>query len=418
MKSRTLKCLIAVTLLAALATPVRLAAQQHTRYTVTYLGTLGGTFSQPFGMNNKGEVDGISTLPGDSETHAFLWRKGVMTDLGTLGGPNVNGDFGAQFGPNERGEVVGIAQTSAPNPLGELCFGLDLICFPFFWRDGVMTSLPTLGGGIGVADDINNRGQVVGMVENTTPEPDCPVLLQLKPVFWEDSKIQEIPTFPGDTGGQAIAINDLAQVIGLSGGCQFGPTAGLHSWLWQNGALTDLGNLGGTQSAPSDINNRGQVVGQSDLPGDTTHHAFLWQDGVMTDLGTLPGDFSTLPKGINVKGQVVGQSCDIDGNCRAFLWQNGVMIDLNTLVPGGGSTLFLFEAFAINSRGQFVAVGFDVNSGDCCAFLATPRNGEVGSSGTPTVRDRTSKSPMLALPENIRKLLRQRLGFDMQNRWR
>src|SRR2546426_7148868 len=121
MKSGTLKCLIATTLLAALATPVRLAAQQHTRYSVTYLGTLGGTFSQPFGMNNKGEVDGISTLPGDNETHAFLWQNGVMTDLGTLGGPNVNGDFGAQFGPNERGEVVGIAQTSTPNPLGELC---------------------------------------------------------------------------------------------------------------------------------------------------------------------------------------------------------------------------------------------------------------------------------------------------------
>ena len=83
MKSGTLKCLIATTLLAALATPVRLAAQQHTRYSVTYLGTLGGTFSQPFGMNNKGEVDGISTLPGDNETHAFLWRNGVMTDLGT-----------------------------------------------------------------------------------------------------------------------------------------------------------------------------------------------------------------------------------------------------------------------------------------------------------------------------------------------
>src|SRR5207244_4223594 len=157
---------------------------QHTRYTVTFLGTLGGTFSQPFGMNNKGEVDGISTLPGDNETHAFLWRNGVMTDLGTLGGPNVNGDFGAQFGPNERGEVVGIAQTSTPNPLGELCFGLDLTCSPYLWRDGVMTPLPTLGGSIGVADDINNRGQVVGMVENTTPEPDCAVLLQLKPVLW------------------------------------------------------------------------------------------------------------------------------------------------------------------------------------------------------------------------------------------
>jgi probable HAF family extracellular repeat protein len=38
------------------------------------------------------------------------------------------------------------------------------------------------------------------------------------------------------------------------------------------------------------INNRGQIVGESDLPGDTATHAFLWQNGVMTDLGTLPGD--------------------------------------------------------------------------------------------------------------------------------
>jgi probable HAF family extracellular repeat protein len=57
-------------------------------------------------------------------------------------------------------------------------------------------------------------------------------------------------------------------------------------------------------------------------------------------LGTLPGDVSSGAKDINNKGQVVGQSCDINQNCRAFLWQNGMMTDLNTLVPGGGVSVF------------------------------------------------------------------------------
>src|SRR5215469_18920794 len=101
-----------------------------------------------------------------------------------------------------------------------------------------------------------------------------------------------------------------------------------------------------------DINNQGQVVGLSGLPGDTTVHAFLWQKGIMTDLGTLPGDVASEGDAINSKGQVVGGSADMDGNARAFLWQNGVMTDLNTLIPAD-SPLFLIEATGtINSRGQ------------------------------------------------------------------
>ena len=53
--------------------------------------------------------------------------------------------------------------------------------------------------------------------------------------------------------------------------------------LWQRGTPIDLGNLGGvTNNFAFAINNRGQVIGQSDLPGDTAAHAFLWteEDGI------------------------------------------------------------------------------------------------------------------------------------------
>src|SRR5205809_4225907 len=98
MKPRTLTCITAITVFAALAFPIRLAAQgqnqQPSRYTVIDLGTLGGTFySQAFGLNNKGSVVGLAELLGDTDfatgfppVHAFLWRKGLMTDLGSFGG--------------------------------------------------------------------------------------------------------------------------------------------------------------------------------------------------------------------------------------------------------------------------------------------------------------------------------------------
>ncbi|MGC2724022.1 MAG: hypothetical protein WA224_08675, partial [Candidatus Acidiferrales bacterium] len=49
------------------------------------LGTLGGTFGHPDWVNDAGEVVGFATIPGDQDGHGFLWRNGVMTDLGTVG---------------------------------------------------------------------------------------------------------------------------------------------------------------------------------------------------------------------------------------------------------------------------------------------------------------------------------------------
>jgi probable HAF family extracellular repeat protein len=416
MKSRTLTCIAATTLLAALALPVRLAAQEQQpqqkkqpRYSVRDLGTLGGTFSLAGGINNRGDVEGYSTLLGDEHVHAFFWQHGLMRDLGTLGGPN---SF-AIYRPSERGQVGGASDTATPDPLGEdFCGnGNNLICLPFVWQKGVMTPLPTLTGNNGAADGFNNRGQVVGLAETATIDPTCvetSQVLETKPVIWEDGEIEEeLPTFSEDPDGEAVAINDRGQAIGHSGTCIH---PNLHAVLWQDGTAINLGNLGGTRGNLSvDINNRGQVVGQSNLPGDEAFHAFLWQKGEMTDLGTLPGDFASDADGINNKGQVVGGSFDIDFNSRAFLWQNGVMTDLNTLIPAD-SPLFLIEATGtINSRGQIAGIALQTSTGELHAFLATPKNEEPDEESRSTATSAaTARSSKVILPENVRNMLRER----------
>jgi probable HAF family extracellular repeat protein len=425
MKSRTLTWLIAMTFFAALAIPLWLAAQEHQskkppRYTVIDLGTLGGTFSEAVGINNRGAVSGYSTLPGDSVVHGFfLGRKGVMTDLGTLGGPN---SFAPEeWPPNERGEVAGLSDTSALDPNAENFCGLfnfltgdPYICRPFVWRHGVLTALPTLGGNNGAALAINNRGQLAGVTETGT-EADC--IPHYEAVIWEPKKgtIQKLPPLPGDTEAVTGGINDSGDVVGTSGNCALG---GIEAVLWHDGTPINLGTLGGTVfNGAFGINNRGQVVGQSNLPGDTTHHAFLWQDGVMTDLGTILGLPVSLAASINNEGQVVGFSQDGNSNNTvAWLWQKGLMTDLNTLISAD-SPWFLIEALGINDRGQIAGYGLLTAKGEVHAFVATPCDENHGDSecedegeGAAVGRGETNQRPNVVLPENVRHLLQQRQG--------
>jgi probable HAF family extracellular repeat protein len=47
-------------------------------------------------------------------------------------------------------------------------------------------------------------------------------------------------------------------------------------FVWENGVMTDLGTLGGTYSRPSNLNDRGQIVGTSTTASGETH-AVLWE---------------------------------------------------------------------------------------------------------------------------------------------
>jgi probable HAF family extracellular repeat protein len=398
-----------MTLLAVLVLPTQCLAQQPkhklSHYTVIDLGTLGGTFSLAGGLNNRGAVVGESTLSGDTIVRGFLWENGSMTDLGTLGGQNSV----AAWPFSDSNQIGGASETSTPDPNGEdFCgFGTDLTCLPFLWQKGVMTALPTLGGTNGTANEVNNWGLVVGAAETTMVDNTCPPpkVLRFKPVFWYNGKAYELPTLEGDTVGGALVVNDLGLMAGATHTCA---VHAAHPVLWEYGKIVKLGSLGGTTGVPGGINNWGQVVGWSNLPGDTTTHAYLWQKRTgMIDLGTLPDDFSSWSYGINDLGQIVGSSCDSDENCRAFLWQNGVMTDLNTLIPSD-STLYLLEATgSINNHGQIAGYAYDTVGGEIHPFLLTPCYRDGGCAGQG--RDLTNSAPRVRpqLPGNIRKLLQQ-----------
>jgi probable HAF family extracellular repeat protein len=401
MKSRTTTRIAGITLFTLLAMPIGLVAQVHHQqkkqklqhYTITDLGTLdGGTFSQPFSINRYGLVSGSSNL-ADGNQQATLWLEKLKVDIGApgLGGPN-----SIAFGDNERFQSAGEAETSTSDPNDEdFCgFGTHLTCSPFLWQNGEMIQLPTLGGNNGVAMAISDRGEVAGFAENSTPDTGCPApqVLHFMPVVWKNGAIHKLPTFGGDPDGVAQQINDNGEVVGGSGTCAtfnlnfLYNLVPVHALLWEKGKVTDLGNLGGKTGQAGgniayDINDQGQVVGNSDLRGDKTFHAFLWTRKTgMQDLGTLPGDVASFSISINDAGSAVGGSLDAKFNPRAFLWEKGVMTDLNTRIAGH-SPLHLLTGCSINSRGEITGLGMTSN-GQIHTYLAIPTHDVATSEST------------------------------------
>ena len=115
--------------------------------TVIELGDLGGDGSAATSINARGQIVGeAETANGD--THAFLWQKGVMQDLGTLGGDFT---FSEATSINDRGQVVGANFTSEGHSVA------------FLWQDGVMTALDESEGS-SQASGINARGDISGQI--------------------------------------------------------------------------------------------------------------------------------------------------------------------------------------------------------------------------------------------------------------
>jgi len=400
--SQTLFIILITVCCAANLAPVQAqkpeAAKARTQYQVSDLPGLAGTSNGGNSINDQTWVSGYARRP-DRNRHAALWRNSLLTDLGTLGGPNSSVTWNVK---NTAGIIVGISQTATPEPLGESWSSAAFYSPPnnvgyinlgFVWEDGQgpMRGLPNFpGGNNGFATGANNLGQVVGWAENGVHDPTCccTQVLQFRPAVWTlgpPDQIEDLPLIVGDSSGAATAINDNGQIVGIAGICDqaVGRHTAKHAVLWQNGTVTDIYPNAPAPwwNTPTAINQRGDVVGFAGDPafveGDVLH-AFMWtrDDGIRL-LKPLP---NRTPKhvdseayGINERRQVVGVSCDVDlVDCRAVIWDHGnTPTDLNDLKAPGYSSI-LASAKDINNAGEITGRAVDPITGVLTAYLAVP----------------------------------------------
>lgn len=435
------ECAVLLTVLALVA-PLAVLGQTaglsgaNSRYVLEDLGTAGGPNSYlhdtPKPVNNEGTVVGISdtSIPDPFDpacfydcflVHAFQWQRGDLSDLGAL----ASGASSAPNSINASGVAAGLSETGATDATAPFPPEFHAVV----WKDGQIIDLGTLGGTFSYAADINDRGQVTGFALNghsnaLIPGDDAFAMecggglmpSEMRAFIWQEGHgMRDLGTLGGPESC-AKYINQRGQVTGLSF-TTYTPNIGtglppFEPFIWTNGRMTGLGGLGGTQGHPSGINEQGQVVGDSYLPGDQIRHAFFWNHGEMTDVAPASDDavaealndkgevvggahnpgakhgfaylwrrgvLTYLAKcsvalGINSKSQIVGQTFDCDGpGSHAFLWEkDGPAIDLNTLVPPGARVI-LTMATSITDSGIIAAEGILAN-GAAHAFLLIPRN--------------------------------------------
>src|SRR6185436_13946644 len=181
------------------------------------LGALGGRNSYASAVTAGGLVTGCAET-ADGSIHAFIHDGDALRDLGT--GSAVAGNS-CGLAINDQGIVVGRASS------GELVV----------WSGGGVTGLG-IQGNVG---GINGSGVVVGARNDGTAT---------RAFIYRDGAVADlVATAPSE----ATAINERGDVVGAANG---------HAFI-HDGALRDLGTLGGNYSVARGLNARAEVVGQA-----------------------------------------------------------------------------------------------------------------------------------------------------------
>ncbi|TWT65952.1 HAF repeat-containing PEP-CTERM protein [Allorhodopirellula solitaria] len=96
-----LKQILSCCLLAMLA-----AAPVDAGFILHPLGTLGGSYSHAYGINDSGQVVGYSSTTGDIASHAFLYDGASMLDLNDLINSSLGITLNSARGITSSGQII------------------------------------------------------------------------------------------------------------------------------------------------------------------------------------------------------------------------------------------------------------------------------------------------------------------------
>lgn len=293
------------------------------------LGTLGGTASAAYDINDAGQVTGVShngTVP-----QAFIWETGTMRSLG-----RDRNEISEGRAINAGGYVAG--------SIKELTNSANYRAF--YWFNGVRVILPPLpGGSAAEGRAISDNGLLAGFSDTMR---NGRLVTHAFTFSISGGSLTDIGgNFGVDSTSYAFDVNSSGTSVGVFGA---------PGMAFKTSPAANLGVLfNGRSSAANAVNANNQIVGQSEMlanDGQRHRHAFLWDNNAMTDLGALPGGNSEA-FGINDSGIIVGI---LDENI-AVMWRDGRMIVLNDLLPENSPWQSLVAAHAINNKNQIVGTG-------------------------------------------------------------
>ncbi|MFA5264894.1 MAG: hypothetical protein WC378_13805 [Opitutaceae bacterium] len=192
---------------------------------------------------------------------------------------------------NDKGQMVGTAQ--------------DYLDSKFLFFDGLQTTdldITRTETKSAAGHDLNNAGVIVGGLFLDSGQG-----LYIHPVYYKDGVFNEIFSTSIRQSMKAFftCVNDFGHAAG-HGDQLPGTVGGKYGFVYKDGEMTLLGNLGDQFVEVTGINNSDQIVGRSFVESFGDIHAFIWQDGVMKDMGTPAGLFSGA-LAINDAGVAVGK---------------------------------------------------------------------------------------------------------------
>lgn len=315
---------------------------------------------QVHGVSSDGAIAvGSRWHPVKDADHAVMWKDGVVTDLGTLGGRR---SWASKI--TDDGLIVGGSDDGSGNSLA------------VYWRAGTMTPLrfrPDAPDHYGSANGVSADGSVI--VGTTS-------LGSAQQAFrWvRDSAGKGVMTTFGASDGRGSEALDTSADGSVVVGFVYysSDTVSQLAFRWVKatrgrtggGTMTVLRSGRDTESAAQAMSLDGAVVVGFREIATGRREAFRWERGVMTGLGALRGGEFLHSEASAVSGDgnvVVGDAENASGALEAFRWTKADgMKSVSQLLEAAGIRLdgwYLNTATAVSKDGR-VIVGNGRNPAD------------------------------------------------------